>query len=473
MSTTPASTASISSVEKTASITARSVVASSRAPMCTSHTLSGADRGTGPIAPHPARRLYHWPMAIETSPTPDQLRADLEAQGVEFVFAQFVDMHGKPNAKLVPVGHLEGLFADGAGFAGFAAGDIGQGPHDPDIAAMPDPATLTPLPWKPEIARFACDVTVEGEPWPYCPRTILRNQLARAKALGYDFKVGAELEYFLIRRRPDGGIELADELDTSDQPCYDMRALTRVARLRDRRRAARERARVGPVRDRPRGRERPVRAELHLRRRARHLRPGDLLPLHGRVDRAGARADRHVHAQAVREPDGQRLPLPHEPVGGRPQRDGDRPGGRPARAGADQGGLPLHRRPDGARAGLHRRDRADGQLLQAPEGGRPALGRDVGARLRLLRLQQPHADAARAGAGPGRGPHGRRLLQPVPRRDRAARRRARRDRARARVPRPEPDEPLRVDPRAAARRSASTRCRRTCSTRRASSSATT
>ena len=54
------------------------------------------------------------------------------------MFAQFVDMHGKPNAKLVPVGHLEGLLADGAGFAGFAAGDIGQGPHDPDIAAMPD-----------------------------------------------------------------------------------------------------------------------------------------------------------------------------------------------------------------------------------------------------------------------------------------------------------------------------------------------
>ncbi len=166
-------------------------------------------------------------MAIETPPSPDQLRAELDERGVEFVFAQFVDMHGKPNAKLVPVAHLEGLFADGAGFAGFAAGDIGQGPHDPDIAAMPDPTTLTHLPWKPEIARFACDVTVEGEAWPYCPRTILRNQLARAKALGYDFKVGAELEYFLIRRREDGGIELADALDTSDQPCYDMRALTR------------------------------------------------------------------------------------------------------------------------------------------------------------------------------------------------------------------------------------------------------
>jgi glutamine synthetase len=70
-------------------------------------------------------------------------------------------------------------------------------------------------------------VTVEGEPWPFCPRTILRNQLARAAELGYAFKMGCELEYFLVRKREDGGIELADPLDNLEQPCYDMRALTR------------------------------------------------------------------------------------------------------------------------------------------------------------------------------------------------------------------------------------------------------
>jgi len=166
-------------------------------------------------------------MAIETSPGAEAIRKELDERGVEFLFAQFVDMHGKPNAKLVPVQHLDDLLTDGAGFAGFAAGDIGQGPHDPDIAAMPDPRSLTHLPWRPEVARFACDVTVEGEPWPYCPRTILRNQLARAAELGYAFKMGCELEYFLIRRLQDGSIELADSLDNLDQPCYDMRALTR------------------------------------------------------------------------------------------------------------------------------------------------------------------------------------------------------------------------------------------------------
>ena len=146
---------------------------------------------------------------------------------VEFLFAQFVDMHGKPNAKLVPARHLEGLLEDGAGFAGFAAGAIGQRPNDPDIAAIPDVRSLTPLPWRPNVARLACDVTVEGEAWPYCPRTILRGVLDRAASMGYEFMIGAELEYFLVRKLDDGSIELADPLDTLDQPCYDMRALTR------------------------------------------------------------------------------------------------------------------------------------------------------------------------------------------------------------------------------------------------------
>jgi glutamine synthetase len=127
----------------------------------------------------------------------------------------------------VPAHHLDDLLSDGAGFAGFAAGDIGQGPHDPDLIAVPDVRSYTPLPWRSGVARFACDVTVEGEEWPYCPRTILRHQLARAEALGYEFRIGAELEYFLVRQRDDGSIEVADALDTLEQPCYDMRGLTR------------------------------------------------------------------------------------------------------------------------------------------------------------------------------------------------------------------------------------------------------
>ena len=157
----------------------------------------------------------------------DDVRRIVKDEGIEFLFAQFVDMHGKPSAKLVPAHHLDDLLSEGAGFAGFAAGDLGQGPHDPDMIAMPDPTTLTILPWRPTVARFACDVTVQGEEWPFCPRTILRHALKRAADQGYELKMGIELEYFLLRRRDDGGLEVADPLDTLDLPCYDMRALTR------------------------------------------------------------------------------------------------------------------------------------------------------------------------------------------------------------------------------------------------------
>ncbi len=165
-------------------------------------------------------------MAADTAKL-DQIRSTMQDRGVEFIFAQFVDMYGRPSAKLVPAAHLDGLVEDGAGFAGFAAGEIGQLPSDPDIAAIPDLDSFTLVPWQPNLARFACDITVEGEPWPYCPRTILRNVLAGAKEQGYEFKIGAELEYFLIQMKDDGSIEIADKLDTLEKPCYDMAGLTR------------------------------------------------------------------------------------------------------------------------------------------------------------------------------------------------------------------------------------------------------
>jgi glutamine synthetase len=156
-----------------------------------------------------------------------EVRKLVDEMGIEFLFAQFVEMYGKPNAKLVPANHLEDVFDEGAGFAGFATGEIWQGPHDPDLAAMPDPESFTPVPWQPDLARFACDIFVEGEPWPYCPRTILKRQMARARDMGLEFKAGMEAEFFLVKRNEHGDVVLADDLDTLDRPCYDMKALSR------------------------------------------------------------------------------------------------------------------------------------------------------------------------------------------------------------------------------------------------------
>ena len=170
-----------------------------------------------------------------TTPSVDDIRREAEERGIEFYFAQFVDLYARPSAKLIPAAHLDDLVSDGAGFAGFAAGEIGQLPSDPDIAAIPDLRSFTPVPWQPNLARFACDITVEGEEWPYDPRTILRRQLERAREKGLEFMIGLELEYFLVRPTQAAGeglariekIEVADPLDTLEKPCYDLKGLTR------------------------------------------------------------------------------------------------------------------------------------------------------------------------------------------------------------------------------------------------------
>src|ERR1700684_1804107 len=142
---------------------------------------------------------------VETSPVSAELRVGpittkgelMEAtrrDGVEFLFAMFVDLHGKPCAKLVPVSAIDGLMADGAGFAGFAAGPMGQSPSSPDLLAMPDLSSYMPAPWRPGLGIIQCDPYVLGEPWPFAPRVILRRQLERLAASGMTLKGGAEVE---------------------------------------------------------------------------------------------------------------------------------------------------------------------------------------------------------------------------------------------------------------------------------------
>ena len=160
--------------------------------------------------------------------TPDELKSRIADDGVEFIYAMFVEMHGKPCAKLVPVTAIDDLLEVGAGFAGFAAGPLSHNPADPDILAIPDPDSYVQFPWQPNVAAMQCDATVEGELWPYAPRVILQQVLARAAEQNLVLKAGAEVEYSLLRRHEDGSLSVADERDVSTAPCYDARGLTAV-----------------------------------------------------------------------------------------------------------------------------------------------------------------------------------------------------------------------------------------------------
>ncbi len=103
------------------------------------------------------------------------LASQAEQSGTKFILALFVDLRGKPCAKLVPVEAIDLLATEGVGFAGYAVGAIGQEPKDPDLMAIPDPGSFTPIPFlKDGLAIVHCDPHVNGVPWPYAPRVILK-----------------------------------------------------------------------------------------------------------------------------------------------------------------------------------------------------------------------------------------------------------------------------------------------------------
>jgi glutamine synthetase len=157
----------------------------------------------------------------------DRIKALVKNNGIEYFFCSFVEISGAPKAKLVPATHLDDMAREGAGFAGFAAGDLNQGPHDPDIVSMPDFQSLTVLPWRKNVAWVPGNLHVNGAPWPYCPRTILTRQLELAKKKGYVFQVGVEPEFMLLQKNLDDEYAPWDALDNSTKPCYDLRTLYR------------------------------------------------------------------------------------------------------------------------------------------------------------------------------------------------------------------------------------------------------
>jgi len=157
----------------------------------------------------------------------EQVRQWIEEKSIQYFLCSFVEMSGAPKAKLVPATHFEEMLQEGAAFAGFACGDVGQGPHDPDIASIPDLNSLTILPWRKEMAWVIGNLHVNGKQWDYCPRTILSRQLDRARRLGYILNVGVEPEFMLLKQNSHQEYAPWDPLDKLPKPCYDLRALHR------------------------------------------------------------------------------------------------------------------------------------------------------------------------------------------------------------------------------------------------------
>ncbi|GAC1603322.1 MAG: type III glutamate--ammonia ligase [Ramlibacter sp.] len=155
-----------------------------------------------------------------------QLQQDLEARGVKYCIGAYVDIHGVPKAKVVPIHHLAQMAKGSERYTGYALDGLGQAPNDDEITSVPDFSRLIQLPWEPKIAWIPADNHFKGKPYALNTRVALQQQLAQAAKLGFGMNLGIECEIFLLKRDPAGALSVPDAEDTLDKSCYDVRGFT-------------------------------------------------------------------------------------------------------------------------------------------------------------------------------------------------------------------------------------------------------
>lgn len=144
-------------------------------------------------------------------------------RNIKFFLFNFTDLFGTQRAKLVPAQAAAKMQKAGAGFAGFATW-LDQTPAHPDLLVMPDPNSIIPLPWRPEVAWVAGDPWMDGKPLAQAPRLALKELVAKAAKRNLKLMAGVEPEFHLTNA---DGSAVSDPRDTQEKPCYDQAAIMR------------------------------------------------------------------------------------------------------------------------------------------------------------------------------------------------------------------------------------------------------
>ncbi|GAT65014.1 glutamine synthetase [Planomonospora sp. ID91781] len=132
----------------------------------------------------------------------------LEERDIRFIRLWFTDVLGFLKSVAIAPAELEGAFAEGIGFDGSAIEGFAR-VYESDMLAKPDPSTFQILPWRsenPAAARMFCDILMpDGSPSHADPRWVLKRALAKASDMGFSFYTHPEVEFFLLKNRPERG----------------------------------------------------------------------------------------------------------------------------------------------------------------------------------------------------------------------------------------------------------------------------
>ncbi|MGD1864872.1 MAG: type III glutamate--ammonia ligase [Phormidesmis sp.] len=161
------------------------------------------------------------------------LQKSLQEKGVKYALASFVDIHGMCKGKVVPLSHFDRMMQGSELFTGAALDGVPQEINDDEVGTMPDPASATVLPWNPEVAWFASDLYLQEKPFNACCRTILKNTLKQAADMGYQFNLGIETEFFILKDTETGFSPVSDR-DTLPKAAYALPTLLDNYKILDR-----------------------------------------------------------------------------------------------------------------------------------------------------------------------------------------------------------------------------------------------
>ena len=137
----------------------------------------------------------------------DYVLRTVEERGVRLIRLWFTDVLGNLKSFAISPAELENALEDGMTFDGSSIDGFSR-VQESDVLAIPDPNTFVMLPWadnKAPEARVFCDIyNLDGSPFGGDPRQVLRRNLQRAQAMGLDFLIAPDMEFFYFAPPENG-----------------------------------------------------------------------------------------------------------------------------------------------------------------------------------------------------------------------------------------------------------------------------